>query len=1149
MRENPADGRALVDQDIAARAQALDVTRSWLVRAPAGSGKTELLIQRFLALLAHVERPEAIVATTFTRKAAAEMRERVIAALHDAERGVHAPGTEHHALTQRLARAALANDRRRGWRLLEQPARLRIVTIDALAASLARQAPLAAGLGALPAFVDDASMLHRDAARLALAQASATDAKWQTFLAWLDNDAEAATRLIAAMLAARDRWPAHLFTGNPDALRRDVEAVLAHEARTTVETVLTLLSKLDRALPLHASVAARTFAVAIEPPAHAAAVARVAATGCLPDVEARDAWCALADWLLTREGVFRVGVTVREGFPPNGSGAQAQERARQKADFVQWLRDAAAIRGLAEAWHRVRSLPPPRFADDAWEFVLAAMHVLHAASSTLVDVFGRRAQADFTEATLRALTALGTEDDPTDLLLAIDYRLSHLLIDEFQDTSRAQLALIDRLTAGWSEGDGRTLFAVGDPMQSIYRFRQAEVRLFLEAHDRKRIGHVPVDVVELACNFRSQRAIVAWVNAIFAQVLPAKADTARGEAAFAAAHADAARPVDLAPTLDLALSRDDEAARVVARIREARDAGFASIAVLVRARYHAQALLPALRAAGIEFSAVDLEGLHDRLATRDLLSLARALAQPADRLAALAILRAPWCGLELADLLVVAEASIGTTVLDAIGDSAVVARLSRSGAARVARLGNALGPALAARGHTGFALRVRAAWLALGGPACTPSALDRAGADRVFALLAEHEHGGDLPDHDAFAAMAALLFADPGATPDDAVQVMTLHRAKGLQFDAVILPGLDLPSGSGEPPLLRWKVRDHDGGLTLVLAPMRARAGVRAEPDPVYAWLSELDVAEETAELGRLLYVGATRARARLHLTAMAAAAPDGPEWKRPARGSALERLWDALGPPEKSIPTPLAASAEKPVPALLSAEREFVRLPLDWTPPPLPAALPAPPGIVVRVDAPVFDWADAVAAAIGTVAHRLLAQVASEGPAAWDERRLQRERERILVELASEGVDADRRERAAQRVAAVIACTLSDPRGRWLFAREHVDARSEWVLAGIDDGRVVHIVIDRSFVADGFRYVVDFKTGSHMGGDARAFLREEFGRYRHQLARYARIANAHDGRPVRIALYHPLVDGGWQEEAFFAEPVAAGARTGPALR
>jgi ATP-dependent exoDNAse (exonuclease V) beta subunit len=76
----------------------------------------------------------------------------------------------------------------------------------------------------------------------------------------------------------------------------------------------------------------------------------------------------------------------------------------------------------------------------------------------------------------------------------------------------------------------------------------------------------------------------------------------------------------------------------------------------------------------------------------------------------------------------------------------------------------------------------------------------------------------------------------------------------------------------------------------------------------------------------------------------------------------------------------------------------------------------------------------------------------------------------------------------------------------------------------------VVHVVIDRSFVSGGHRYVVDFKTGSHLGGDSAAFLAEEFSRYRPQLARYARIVRAIDKRPVRIALYHPLVANGWQE-------------------
>ena len=131
------DFAALAEADAVARAKALDITQSWLVQAPAGSGKTALLIQRYLALLAHVERPERIVATTFTRKAAAEMRERVLAALRDADDPHASPPREPHGIIERrLAQAALAQDRRFGWGIAEQPQRLRIVTIDALAAAI-----------------------------------------------------------------------------------------------------------------------------------------------------------------------------------------------------------------------------------------------------------------------------------------------------------------------------------------------------------------------------------------------------------------------------------------------------------------------------------------------------------------------------------------------------------------------------------------------------------------------------------------------------------------------------------------------------------------------------------------------------------------------------------------------------------------------------------------------------------------------------------------------------------------------------------------------------------------------------------------------------------------------------------------------------
>ena len=127
--------------------------------------------------------------------------------------------------------------------------------------------------------------------------------------------------------------------------------------------------------------------------------------------------------------------------------------------------------------------------------------LLHRAHLELRRVFRLRSSVDFTEITRAALTALGPPEQPSDLLYSLDYRIEHLLIDEFQDTSRAQYDLIATLTGQWSEGDRRTLFVVGDPSQTNYRFRAAEVELFLNAFQQKQLGSVRLTPLRLTTNF------------------------------------------------------------------------------------------------------------------------------------------------------------------------------------------------------------------------------------------------------------------------------------------------------------------------------------------------------------------------------------------------------------------------------------------------------------------------------------------------------------------------------------------------------------------------------------------------------------------------------------------------------------------------
>ena len=1165
-------------RDLAARERALDVRHSFLVQAPAGSGKTGLLIQRYLALLAHVDRPERIVAMTFTRKAAAEMRERVLSALRDAANSAPVGATrQHDDVTRRLALAALAQDKVGDWQLLAQPSRLRMLTIDALAVSLARQAPVATGLGALPQFVDDTSLLYSKGVRAALAAAEPDDPAWREFLTRVDNDADRAVELLASLLAKRDQWLRLPIGAGNSRLRASLEHALRTEVESTLSRARTLIdasfaARLEQALRS----AAQHFANSPGMEEYGSALDALAIQNGVPPATANalPAWIVLADFLLTKKGTVRLKVTKSDGFP---AADNEPERMAAKAAMLSVLDDARDTPGFAESLNAVRTLPPPVYGDAAWAFVEATLTLLPRVAGFLLLTFAAEGVADFGEATLRAMAALGEADDPGQLLLAMDYKLAHLLVDEFQDTSWTHRELIGKLTAGWEVGDGRTLFAVGDPMQSIYRFREAEVGIFLEAQQKAHVAGIAVECLDLSRNFRSQARIVDWVNTVFPQVMPAVSDPARGEVAYKPVLATGDVAEALAPTVDIAADRAEEAAIVVRRIREANTAGSDRVVVLVRARSHLDQLLPLVRQEGIDYAAVDLETLAQRLATRDLVTLTRALAQPADRLAGLALLRAPWCGLLLPDLLRIAEGADARTIVDAMADAGVVASLSAEGQARVERLRRGLAEADAQRGRTSLSRRARSAWLALGGPACGNGAIDVAGAERFFALLDQHEHAGDVADWDAFTAATGKLFAEAEPSDEPGVQIMTVHKAKGLEFDTVILPGLDRVPHHGDEPALRWKQREHDGGPMLLLAPLRAREGLLSEADPVYRYLKSLDAAEDAAERGRLLYVGCTRAKRRLHLVATLGVTrkkgDEAPQWRSPKASSALAQLWPAVqstvaSPPLRSDAS-IEAAMDNDYASGGESDREpgeddeatptaqpLRRLSLQWVPPNLPTPIPVGhlPDTVATL--PAFDWAHATAAAVGTIVHRLLAQIATEGLAAWVAfpQRLAVERARVMAELAGEGVLLEDRADAAARVETAVANTLADPRGRWLFADSHSDAKSEWALAGVDQGSVRHVTLDRTFVADGVRWIVDFKTGRHEGGDAAVFLDRERDRYRDQLERYARIVRGLDGRrgvdspsaegsrpadasgpafairPIRLALYHPLVASGWRE-------------------
>lgn len=1115
--------------DDAERSAALDVSRSFVVQAPAGSGKTELLIQRYLALLSCVERPEAIVAMTFTRKAAGEIRERIVSALRGAQSD-REPTEPHAALTWRLARDVLLRDSAMEWNLIAHPARLQVQTIDALCASLMRRAPLTLKVGSVPRVVERAIPLYLEAARAQLDAARDDNASWRRLLDHLDNDADRLIALIAAMLAKRDQWLHFAIVNDEMALRVDLEKALVAEIDRE-------LASLDSAFPRDAVAPLLELArqaggnLEIDRSDHTLAAWSLGNELPPPRAEGLPHWLSIADWLLTRGGTFRDALTKNQGFLPQGSASKSEqgERRDHKSAMERLLARLGQVPGLAEALHSVRDLPPPHYDDASWSFIAALLDVLRNAVAALQVVFAQENAIDYAELTLIAARALKSDDAPSDLLLALDLRIQHLLVDEFQDTSPAQHELIEALTEGWSPGDGRTLFVVGDPMQSIYRFREADVALFLRAQRQRRVGGVALEPLTLTRNFRSQQGLVDWVNATFSSVFASGEDPARGSVAFKASTPTRERHEGAAVTVDFCTDGALEAAAVVSRVRDALASGAGKIAVLVRKRSDLAEILPALRASGIAFSAVELDQLSERQTVLDLCSLTHAMIQPDDRLAWLATLRAPWCGLTLHDLFAVAE-TCGKSSLSAAlageGRATILDHLSADGRTRFTRFADIMAMVRQGRARQPLSATVRGAWVALGGPACVIDPIDLDAADRFLALLAEHEVGADVPDWARFMEELDALHAETDPDPSTRVQIMTLHRAKGLEFDVVIMPGLARPPRPDERQLLIWRRRHR----TLLLAPIKSRYVASGDDDAVYSYLRRLAAAEAEAELGRLLYVGCTRAKARLHLTsvlALEAEDGNGPRWKPPSRRTALGTLWPAIGRP---APGPVAAASGRVVPSEIGVPLR--RLPAQWALPPLPAPLAAPAEAASMADRDTveFDWARETARQIGIVAHRLLRRLAEEGPERWTATRVASERKRVARELGALGMTGAEVHAAVEQVLEAIRATLADPRGRWLFDPAHAEAMSEYAVTGLRDDAIVHLVLDRTFIdREGVRWIVDFKLSRHEGADAAQFLNREQDRYRTQLEDYARMMRKLDAHPIRVGIYFPLVPG-WRE-------------------
>ena len=1170
---------APVLSDAADRDAALDIRRSFIVEAPAGSGKTGLLLQRYLKLLADPElrEPEEIVAATFTRKATHELRERILAQLRAAARreprgdASAEPLSPFDRLTASLADAALAHDRLNGWGLLDRPQRLTIRTLDALAGETVRSLPSATG-STLATPVEDPDELYGLAAERTLLQLGGEDtalsAALRTVLLHRNGNLSNCRDLIASMLATREQW-GDLMPLDPE---RRTDARLDTETRSRLERALeaivcTGLSRAVRLMPppfLNELITLSERLSVNDGYRGAVSPIAVCRGRSAPGERADDLdhWLVLADLLLTKAGTWR------KSFSVNVVGFVSSPQ--EKAELKGLIDSVADNNRLCRALNALRCLPPTRYPDDQWHVAKALFHVLVRAMAELEVLFAERDTTDFPAITLAARAAVGGQTPGAEFSAGYGTRLRHLLLDEMQDTSAAQYDLIAGLTHSW-DGASQTLFLVGDPKQSIYAFRQARVERFLRTRRERRLGSVPLTCLTLTANFRSSPALVNSFNELFRQVFPTAGSpdaesldgdaldvpfveatatrTAQPRQATATWHATVV--TDL-PTPEVPAENDAASARrtlhrereaaAIAQIaaewrgrplppdRQATNSRAArpwTMAVLVRGRAHAADIFTAMRAERIPFRAVDLEPLGRRPEVLDLLALTRALQSPGDRTAWLAILHAPWCGLGLADLLAISGGGAAEAAHQAL-PFVVAGRcdlLSNDGRPHFDRAWAVLEAALAQRGRLPLAELVERTWRSLGGDApLTPDA--RINAARFLRLLQELEMPGPRVELSRLTRRLRGLFAEPDNTPG-AVEILTMHKSKGLEWDVVCLAGLERKPNRDNARLLDWLERDTGDAAQahVLLAPVRSSE--QDEDAPLNAWMKNVRRERTRAEAKRLLYVAATRAREALHLFAAVERSTDAKSDKAfnfdpdsllaaawPAVGGTFEALASAApaanvaltagdrlaaslaatplpGPrlvaePEESevfAPLALAAAADgsdaDAGPAQeLHRPPLLHRLPLSFDP---LARLAGDPRLanlgqlmmpVPAARPPMRPEGSYEARALGNVVHRYLQWLAERLAAAprHDEsvNALHADVEswgaRLLTSLRAEGITPAAAQRAAAIARRALLATLSDIEGRWLLL-PHAAAQNELKLRSASEGSS-GVRIDRTFLA-----------------------------------------------------------------------------------
>lgn len=1098
------------------REQALDIARSFIVHAPAGSGKTELLVQRYLKLLSHSPYPETVVAITFTRKAAKEMKTRVLESLQNQ----HAIGDIQ--ATHLKKRAILANNvnrwqAKKGWDLIKEPHRLRILTIDAFYTQLLEKtknqnvlnlsiteqphADYQQAVKKLFSHLEDNTFLKEAVSKL---------------LYYLNNDLSQTETLLIQMLAQRDQWLWILeeYSQDINQFRKVLESNIQHICQMTCQDVESVF------LSHHETTDWKTLLQQIYAAHHPKA-----------PFNTFEFWRFVANALLTQEGKWRHNITRL---------LEKLTALKYKEQFTIFFRELTQKESCRIALIDVKKLPNHYYTQPQWEWLISLLQVLKSLVVILEDVFEDRHHMDHTEVGLRALHALGKEDRPSELLLQLDQNIQHILIDEFQDTSLQQIRFLKKLIEGWQPDDGRTIFLVGDPMQSIYRFRKAEARLF-EVIKQTGLGARALVSLTLSTNFRASSSLIQWTNQTFHDINQFLKKVSQHVNPFTASLPvlNQSNPPQTTSVYYYWFSDTDrvqEYAQIITLIKNNLEVHATkhasskspSIAILGRTRQSLLKVVHTLRASKIPHTAIEIEVLSDKPIIQDLLALTRALNHLADDTAWLAVLRAPWCGASLKELHTLVQSTLQTRPRALLWEQ--LQQLDKfqfhaNTLKRLQRVVHVLEPVIANYGRVKLEHRVKQAWFYLGGFATQPedSADSSSDTDAFFQCLEKAQISEIEVNISALEALLDTTYS-PSTHSDTTVTVMTIHKAKGLEFDTVILTGLHHKVRSDVFPLLLCEIIPAHRSEKVLLAPIKSAAS--KHHDPLYQFLWDKNQRHNQAETIRLLYVACTRAKTSLHL--LGTLEKDSNATYKLPTGSFLQWLWPTLTTEQKAfMPEPALEKRDnakventRPLFYRMSLSSAFPKAPLLETSPTMPwqslesSQKPHSHEAMVRVIRNFLNRKSVL-----TVLNTSMAEFKT------------RYQNAIKNELTQQGLYTTVLEESLHQVITTLKNFKKSSKLYWILQEDHEDVRIALRFGVIQGNSILEHYVDRTFCDDSTqqRWVIYYLFSNTPDASHVTFREILSSKKYHNILNttlaFSKLTMNSPVLPIHIGLYWPLAD------------------------